>query len=173
MKSSNTKRNFRPGSLRPVGSAHTLLLQMARDAEELQAQADRIRGLRKMARVSQAEAANRIGVSLRAYADWEAARSDIKPENIKKLAMYYGSSADYIEYGTMRQNGETPDPFAGQVTTDQLADMLSEVKEMLLLARDERAKARADQARRAAAILRRIDALEDAIQGPAQEQRHA
>jgi transcriptional regulator with XRE-family HTH domain len=87
---------------------------MAEDAELLHAQGQRLKDLRERKgvtkdgdRVTQRVVADVIGVTERAYHDWENGSSDIKPENLKALADYYETTRDYIKYGVSRR--EAPD----------------------------------------------------------------
>ena len=124
-----TATNFSPGTWRGPRSRHTLLLEMARDAEKLAAQGDRIRELRKFARVSQEVAAGAVGVTLRGYQRWERGEGEINVDNLRKLAAYYGTSEDYIEYGEV-ERGKTPDPFASNGV--DIEAQLAELKELLV-----------------------------------------
>lgn len=143
---------------------------MAREAEELAEQADRIKKLRALSRKSGEDVAGEIGVSYRTYQRWEGAEGEISTDNLKKLAAYFGTTPDYIEYGVV-ERGTTPNPFPS--SSPDLAQQLAEIKELLVQAKEERAKARADAAARAAAALRRIDALEATIQDRLPRQRPA
>lgn len=103
---------------------------MARDAEKLAAQSDRIKELRKFARVSQEVAAGAVGVTLRGYQRWERGEGELKGDNLKKLAAYFSTTPDYIEYGTMRR--DTPDPFPSTNGTveSELADIKQELADI-------------------------------------------
>lgn len=72
---------------------------MARDAEKLAAQGERIRELRKFARVTQETAAGAVGVTLRGYQRWERGEGELKPDNVRALAEYFATTPDYVEYG--------------------------------------------------------------------------
>jgi transcriptional regulator with XRE-family HTH domain len=82
---------------------------MAKDAERLAAQAQRIGELRAAKRVTQPEVADAVNVTLRAYQAWEAGDSDPKGPNIRALAKYFETTADYIEYGYTRERAPAPD----------------------------------------------------------------
>lgn len=105
---------------------------MAKDAEKLAVQAERLRALKDQARgITFRKIADAVGVTERQAQRWFAGHSDIEDENLEKLAEFLGTSADYIEYGTMRR--ETPDPFSlnGDGTNERLArieDRLTEIE---------------------------------------------
>jgi transcriptional regulator with XRE-family HTH domain len=67
------------------------------------AQGERIAELRRRAHLSQQHAAEKVGVSVRAFADWEHARSNPNGTNLVKLAEVLNTNPDYIEYGVARQ----------------------------------------------------------------------
>jgi transcriptional regulator with XRE-family HTH domain len=114
MKSSVRQPNLRQRSLSAAEGRHNLLLAMAADAEQLHAQAQRIRKLRKDKGrrggvfISQETAAHGIGVSSRTYRTWEAEGAELKLENLKALAAYYDTVPDYIERG-LTHPAPTPD----------------------------------------------------------------
>lgn len=134
-KSSDPHYNFRNRSLRASSGRHILLLQMAKDAEQLAAQGRRLKELRARKRVSQETAAYEIGVSTRAYRNWEGG-GGIKDGNVPKVAEYFAVSADFLEYG--HERGPVPDLMAnlspddlGQ-RLDRMEDALNEIREMLV-----------------------------------------
>jgi transcriptional regulator with XRE-family HTH domain len=127
-KLNNAKHRFVTGSSRGTRSAHTLLLQMAKDAEKLAAQAERINKLRAAKRVTQPEVADAVGVSLRAYQAWESGASGLNPQNIKALAGYYGTTPDYIEYGDERN---PPPGFTDEVARRELAAQLDRIEDSI------------------------------------------
>ena len=106
---------------------------MAKDAEKLAAQAQRIGELRAAKRVTQPDVADAVGVTLRAYQAWEAGDGGVGPQNIKKLAAYFGTTPDYIEYGTTPRTS-TPDLMAeisaGATTAEQLAEVNSRLNRL-------------------------------------------
>jgi transcriptional regulator with XRE-family HTH domain len=114
-KSSLTQTKFAPGSSRATRSRHTLLAEMAREAEQLAAQGARIKELREALRtdegkrVTQPAVAEAVGVTPRAYQDWEAGRGGMKSENTKALANYFDVTEEYIVYGNDEPTDETPD----------------------------------------------------------------
>lgn len=97
---------------------------MARDAELLAAQGERIRKLRARARKSQEKVAYEVGVSARRYRDWEAGRGGLHPDRLKELASYFGTTEDFIEYGHVQ--GDTPELFG----EDRLARLERKIDEM-------------------------------------------
>ena len=146
-KSNHVKANFRPGSSRNTRSVHTLLRQMAQDAEKLSAQGSRIRQLRQAMRteegkrITQPVVADAVGVTPRAYQEWEAGRGDIKPENAKALADYFGTTQEYIEYGDrVAEKRETPDlllaPEGSQL--DRIEQKLDAILNKLIPSTEER-----------------------------------
>ena len=121
---------------------------MAKEAEELEAQAERIRELRderarqEGRRVPQPEVADAVGVTLRAYQAWEAGDTDPDPKNLKALADFYGVSRDFIEYGA--DGRTTPDLLRNSKPSDarleRIEAQLTELHD-LLLGKDEEALA--------------------------------
>lgn len=167
MKSSVSKKNFPAASLQPRIPARTVLFSMPRDGSKLASQAERIRSLRALKRVSQQEAAVAIGVSIRAYAAWELGQSDLHADNLRLLAEYYGTSEDFIEYGRDRSKHETPDisgvldigaEILGRLVRleTSLADLAASLDELRLL--------QAELAARDAEVLARIEALQQTTQ---------
>ena len=161
-KSRVPQKNFRSGSLRNPHYRHTFLTAMAKDAEKLEAQGRRLAELRALARVSQETAAHQIGVSVRAYREWELGRGGFNDENIKAAAKYFGTTPDYIEYGVMkRERGPAPEPFP----ISRLEERLAALEEAIRLLR-------AELAAHDAAELSRTEAILDAIH-PTQRRRPA
>ena len=107
-KSRVVNKNFIAGSSRKPRSAATLLLAMAKEAEELAAQADRIRELRERRHLTQPEVADAVGVSLRGYQLWEAGDSDPGPRNLKALAAFFEVSPEFISHGFERPSVPAP-----------------------------------------------------------------
>lgn len=92
---------------------------MAQDAEKLAAQAERLRALKKIARgVTFKDIADAAGVTERQAQRWFAGDGDIGPASLKKLAKFFGTTQDYIEYGRLQRG--VPDPFAGDPVRAQL-----------------------------------------------------
>lgn len=100
---------------------------MAKDAEDLAAQAERIRDLRESKHLTQPEVADAVGVSLRGYQLWEAADSDPGPRNLKALAEYHDVTADYIAFGCERPRGETPN-LTDALNGDELSRLETSIK---------------------------------------------
>ena len=82
---------------------------MAKEAEDLAAQAARIRHLRESQHLTQPEVAEGAGVSLRGYQAWEAGDSDPTPRNRKALAAFFGVTPDHIACGHERPRADAPD----------------------------------------------------------------
>lgn len=57
---------------------------------------NRIRELRKKARLSQQTLADQIGVFRNTISNWETGYSQISLENTKKVAEYFGVTIDYL-----------------------------------------------------------------------------
>ena len=95
--------------LRHQRSGATLALVVDRD--RLKAQGARIKELRRLApgRPSQETVAHAVGVTMRGYQAWERGESEIRWENLERLAEYLQVSPDFIEYGRPKARGETPD----------------------------------------------------------------
>lgn len=160
-KSRVVKDKFAPTTSRTSRSTHTLLLQMAKDAERLAEQAARIKELRDERRLTQQPVADAVGVTLRAYQDWEAGRGGINGENVKALAEFFDVTADYIEYGVdKRERGDTPD-----LSLSRLAGIEATLGELA----DQVRLLRAETAVRDAEVLKRIEeALPPTQQSPDQ-----
>lgn len=129
-RSTPTRKNNRPASLRGSGAARTVLLRMAADQER----ADRIRAL-KLERpdLTWRRIADAVGVTERSATDWQK-KGGIDYENAKKLAAVFEVDTDYIWRGP--SDGErAPSPFAGQ---DALADRLDRIEATLGELRQER-----------------------------------
>jgi transcriptional regulator with XRE-family HTH domain len=93
----SAQKSFAPGSSRGPRSVRTFLDQMAR-AEDARTseRGDRIRELR--AGIPQPRIADQVGVTLRAYQEWEAG-GGIGWDNLVKLAEVFGVTEEYIEFG--------------------------------------------------------------------------
>lgn len=117
-----------PGSWRTSRNRLSLLTQMAKQAEELASQAERLRDLKRQARgVTFKNIADATGATERQAQRWFAGDSDIGPENLKALARFLGTTPDYIEYGTVaRKRGPTPN-----VVNDLSADHLDRLEAKL------------------------------------------
>ena len=57
---------------------------------------NRIKELRKQARLSQQTLADQIGVFRNTISNWETGYSQISLENAKKVAEYFGVTIDYL-----------------------------------------------------------------------------
>ncbi|HHA7464620.1 transcriptional regulator [Streptococcus pneumoniae] len=57
---------------------------------------NRIRDLRKKARLSQQALADQIGVFRNTISNWETGYSQISLENAKKVAEYFGVTIEYL-----------------------------------------------------------------------------
>src|SRR4051794_11253493 len=99
-KSSATTQRFAPGSSRGTRSARTLALQMARLADEEREKqreiGDRIAHAREDRRLTQPIVADRVGVTLRAYQNWEAGSTRVAWTNLPRLAEVLGVSEDFL-----------------------------------------------------------------------------
>lgn len=114
MTNANTQRlttvpRFVPGTSRGPRSTVTFSRQMAAamEAERRAEMAQRIRELRGP--VPQPVMADRIGIGLRGYQEWEGGRSAPTWENLKELARVHGVTEDYILYGDASER-ETDEP---------------------------------------------------------------
>ena len=138
-KSRLAHKNFAPGTSRTRRAAHSLLLQqMAKEAQDLAAQAHRIAELREEKgraegrRIPQWEVADAVDVRLRTYQLWEAGNGDIKRENLNALAAYFGVTADYIEFGVeRRERAPTPSLTRNSAQLDRIEDKLDQILAML------------------------------------------
>lgn len=112
MKSEYAKKRFAPGSSRGPRSRLTLLQQMERDLQR----GARIRDLREP--IPQPAIAEKVGVTLRAYQEWEAG-GGIKWENVLRLARVLGADPDFILGGAERLR-EQAEREANQQPADSL-----------------------------------------------------
>lgn len=58
--------------------------------------AERLKGLRKQAHLTQVELAKRLGIGQSSYADWERGKKNPTQENLIKLAQILNVSVDYL-----------------------------------------------------------------------------
>lgn len=77
---------------------------MARDAYKRQEQGERLRELRGPLgngryKIKQDTVADFVGVSTRAYQGWEGGTSEIKWENVEKLAAFFDRDPHFILHG--------------------------------------------------------------------------
>lgn len=122
----------------PSRNATTLLVSMP-DLDR----GNRIKALREERHLTQPALAERIGVTLRAYQEWEAG-GGIRWMNAKRLASALCSTPDYV------MSGPTPEPEPAELSQlDRIED------ELRLL--------RAESAARDAEVLARIEALAQTI----------
>jgi transcriptional regulator with XRE-family HTH domain len=85
----------------------------------------RIAELRETRRLSQPAAADKVGVSLRAYQKWEAG-GGIRYPNLERLADTFGARVEDIT-----GQDSTPDPFRTSSQLDRLEDLAGSVYEQL------------------------------------------
>lgn len=86
---------------------------------------DRIRSLRENLHLTQEAMADRVGLTLRGYQEWEAG-GGIKWDNAKRLAKVAGVEPDWIMSG---DRGETPDFLGGgRVSQPQLAVEMAAIR---------------------------------------------
>ena len=122
---------------------------MARDAEQLAGQVERLRALKAQARVNYRQIADAVGVTERQAQRWMSleAASDIEPHNLMKLAAYFGTTADFIEYGPV-DRVTTPDPFPVsqldriEAKLDEVLDWLAAARVLAGVEQDEQQEAR-------------------------------
>jgi transcriptional regulator with XRE-family HTH domain len=97
MKCKTVKRNYVPGTSRSPRNPATLLAQMGDYERGL-----RIKELREGRHLTQPALADRVGVTLRAYQEWEAG-GGIQWDNAKRLAKALCVTPDFV------MNGQKPD----------------------------------------------------------------
>jgi transcriptional regulator with XRE-family HTH domain len=114
-----------------------LLLAMVRDAERLAAQGGRLKELRLGMRVSQETAAHNIGVSVRAYRDWEGGKGGINAEHLKAVAEYFSTTEDWIEYGEFIRERPILQPFPTTNVLARIEKKISQLEEQVSLLRAE------------------------------------
>src|ERR1035437_865456 len=91
-------------------SRHSLLLQMAQDAEKLAAQAERLTELKKLGRPTFKEIGEAIGITERQVQRCLAGEGVVGGEVLKRLPPFLGTPPDYMGYGGPRGEGaDTPD----------------------------------------------------------------
>jgi transcriptional regulator with XRE-family HTH domain len=133
------KRNYVPGTSRRPQRAATLLAQVA-DLER----GERIKALREQVlHLTQPVVAERVGVTLRAYQEWEAG-GGIAWENAKRLAKVLGATPDFI------MSGDREALDLGETQLDRIESLVSGLDEQMRLLR-------AEQAADVAEVLKRID----------------
>lgn len=110
------QRRYMPGSSRNAGNTHTFHRQMADVAR-----ADVLRALRKAHRLTQPEAADIAGVTLRAYQEWERENDPggIKWEHAKSLGSHYGEDPETL----VRRRDEDPLLIESSQIREQIAEL--------------------------------------------------
>lgn len=116
-KSSIAHRKYVPGSSRLPRSARTLALHMAMELERQQEVGARIKELRGPK--PQPLIADEVGVTLRAYQEWEAG-GGIAWANLQKLAAVFNVSENYLLYGAAETRGP-------QTQLDRIESKLNEL----------------------------------------------
>lgn len=125
-----TKPDFAPGSWHRPKRVHSLALRIAEELDlqlsenetaRREAIGERLRELRGPR--TQRWVADRVGVSERAYQNWEAGDSGITWENIEALAKLYSVPEDFVVYGSDRRS--SPDQL------DRIEGLLVDVSERL------------------------------------------
>lgn len=110
-KSTPAKHHYAPGSSRGKPNRTTFRLQMADVArgEQIRALREQKKRESENGRLTQPTVADAVGVTLRAYQDWEASDEDnpkgISWENAKKLAKFFGVDAE-----TLVRRPDEPEP---------------------------------------------------------------
>ncbi len=137
---------FVPGTSRRPRRAVTLLAQMA-DVER----GERIKALREQLHITQPVIADRVGVTLRAYQEWEAG-GGIQWENAKRLGKVLGATPDYLMSGD-----PLPTPDLTATLSGDVGRKLSDLEEQVRLLR-------AELLARDAEVLKRIAELRLPIQ---------
>lgn len=124
-KTTTAKKRFMAPTSQLSRRKTTFLLQMAQAADQERGQ--RLRELR--GGKPQPVVADAVGVTLRAYQEWEAG-GGIRWDNVKKLAECFGVDDDYILNGPRE---DTPDLMGALSDGDlsQLRDQLNRVEDKL------------------------------------------
>src|ERR1035437_4655649 len=89
-------------------SRHSLLLQMAQDAEKLAAQAERLTELKKLGRPTFKEIGEAIGITERQVQRWFAGDGEAGRKSHKRPPASLGTPPVYIEYGVPRRKRAAP-----------------------------------------------------------------
>lgn len=126
---------------------------MAKEAEALAAQAERLTELKRMARgVTFKDIAEVVGRTERQVQRWFAGDSDIDGAVLTKLADFLGTTADYIEYGTIKRS-RTPEPFEAN---GEVPSLLA-IQKQLAAIQDQLEALRIDTEARDLAMMQRLD----------------
>jgi transcriptional regulator with XRE-family HTH domain len=125
----------------------------AMEADRQAEMAERIRSLRGP--VPQPVIADRIGIGLRAYQEWEGGRAAPSWENLKRLAEVHGISEDLILYGP---DGARPQLVEAE--PERAGDLHAEVVAL----RADVARISADVARLVAAVELLVNPLQGLLQ---------
>lgn len=72
----------------------------------LQAIANRMKAARTMANLEQQEAAKQLGISRVTLSSYETAKSDASVRNVRKMALLYGVSVDWLLCLTDKMHSE-------------------------------------------------------------------
>lgn len=115
---------------------------------------DRIKWLREeKLHLTQEGMADKVGVTLRGYQEWEAG-GGIKWDNAKKLAKAAGVTPDWIMSGDRE---ETPDLSSGQSPMDRVEIALKELRAELAATQDAVVGLDARLTKELRAIARKLD----------------
>lgn len=91
-------------------------------------QGARLRQMRRQKRVSQETVAREVGVTMRGYQAWERGEARPQVHRLERLAAYFETTPDFIEYGRLKLRDETPELASaldfGAVTVRLLGDVL-------------------------------------------------
>lgn len=98
--------------------------------------AQRLFELRKKAQMSQAEVAEKMGITVAAYQNYETGRREANYENLAKLAKIYGVTTDYL----LGQNSEEEwstlmgKAFGSQEALERFSELKEEAKTVIIAA---------------------------------------
>lgn len=145
---------------------------MAKDAERLAEQAQRLRDLKRFARVTNRDIADATGVTERQVQRWtsESQPSDIESQNLKKLAAYLGTSPDYIEYGTDRKRAGIP-KLLESLDLEAKIDLLVGLPDQISQLEEQVRLLRAELAAHDAEVLQRVEAARSPTRATRRQQQ--
>jgi transcriptional regulator with XRE-family HTH domain len=149
------QRRYVAGTSRGPQRAATLLAQMA-DLER----GARISELREQRHFTQSVVAERVGVTLRGYQEWEAG-GGIQWENAKKLAKVLGTTPDILMSG--------PPPAMPDIAPDR--EQLNRIEAALADVNEQVRLLRAETAVRDAEVLKQIAELQRPTPGSQRRQQ--
>jgi transcriptional regulator with XRE-family HTH domain len=108
-----------------------LRLQVARDEKERREMGQRIKEMRAARNLKQQVIADKVGVTLRQYQNWQAGENTPESDHLDKLAEVLDVTPEWL------LRGATPDPFSrsqqdAAALLEQIAEQVNELHALLL-----------------------------------------